>query len=268
VRDTGILAVDSVARQINREAFLLLGGTAALLMQVAHPLVAAGVDQHSDFRRSPVRRLVRTVDTTLAIVFGERAVAESALRRIGRSHAPVRGQAADGRAYRARDPELMLWVQATLVLTSVRWYEAIMGRLSDSERDAYWAEGKFFAGELGVPRDLFPVTYADLERYEETMLRTAVVPDPTARAVARDVVRPYRWLPETLYWPTDALSAALLPAPLRVAFGFHFTPPQRMFYRAVIVAIRALRLLLPERLTVVPQARRFEKAMTERREAA
>src|SRR5207248_685032 len=85
-------------RQINRESFLLLGGTAALLMQVAHPLVAAGVDQHSDFRRSPVRRLLRTVDTTLAIVFGERATAQSALKRIGRSHAPVRGQAANGRA--------------------------------------------------------------------------------------------------------------------------------------------------------------------------
>ena len=268
VRDTGILAVDSVARQINRESFLLLGGSAALLMQVAHPLVAAGVDQHSDFRRSPVRRLVRTVDTTLAIVFGERATAESALKRIGRSHAPVRGQAADGRAYRARDPQLMLWVQATLVLTSVRWYEAVMGRLSQSDRDAYWAEGKFFAGELGVPQDLFPATYADLERYETTMLRTAVVPDGTAKSVAHDVVRPYRWLPEIAYWPTDALSAALLPVALRDAFGFRFSTSQRMFYRAAIVAIRALRLLLPEWLTVVPQARRFEKAMSERREAA
>src|SRR2546430_12640835 len=253
VRDAGILAVDSIARQINRESFLLLGGTAALLMQVAHPLVAAGVDQHSDFRRSPVRRLVRTVDTTLAIVFGERATAESALKRIGRSHAPVRGQAADGRAYRARDPQLMLWVQATLVLTSVRWYEAVMGRLSESERDAYWAEGKFFAGELGVPQDLFPATYADLERYEETMLRTAVVPDPTAKAVAHDVVRPYRWVPEIVYWPTDALSAALLPVPLRNAFGFRFGMHKRIFYPAAIVAILQLRYLLPAAIPVVHQ---------------
>jgi uncharacterized protein (DUF2236 family) len=268
VRDTGILADGSVARRINRETFLLLGGTAALLMQIAHPLVAAGVDQHSDFRRSPVRRLVRTVDTTLAIVYGERAAAESALKRIGRSHAPVRGQAADGRAYRARDPQLLLWVQTTLVLTSVRWYEAVMGRLSDAERDSYWAEGKFFAGELGVPEHLFPATYADLERYEADMLGTTVIPDSTATAVARDVVRPYRWLPEALYWPTDALSAALLPATLRDTFGLRFGVPQRTFYRAVIVAVRALRTLSPDWLTVVPQARRFEKAMSRRREAA
>src|ERR1700694_4844502 len=113
MRDNGILAGQSGARRLTRESFLLLGGTAALLMQVAHPLVAAGVDQHSDFRRSPVRRLVRTVNTTLAIVFGERATAESALKRIGRSHAPVPGQAADGRAYRARAPQLVLGGPAT-----------------------------------------------------------------------------------------------------------------------------------------------------------
>src|SRR5437660_5564615 len=90
VRDTGILAVDSVARRINRESFLLLGGTAALLMQVAHPLVAAGVDQHSDFRAAPLPRLIRTVDATLEIVFGDRRRAERALRRIDRVHAPIR----------------------------------------------------------------------------------------------------------------------------------------------------------------------------------
>ena len=260
MRDTGILPADSVARRINRESFLLLGGTAALLMQVAHPLVAAGVDQHSDFRRSPLRRLVRTVDTTLAIVYSGRATAESALKRIGRSHAPVHGQSADGRAYRARDPRLMLWVQATLVLTSVRWYETVMGRLSDADRNAYWDEGKFFAGELGVPKDLFPPTYAALVRFEAEMLATDVVPDATAREVARDVLRPYRGLPELLYWPTDAVTAALLPTKLRDAFGLRFGTPQRVFYRAVIVAIRALRSLLPERLTVVPQARWFEEA--------
>src|SRR5438093_7703792 len=237
-------------------------------MQVAHPLVAAGVDQHSDFRRSPLRRLVRTVDTTLAIVYGERATAESALTRIGRRHGPVRGQAADGRAYRARDPRLMLWVQTTLVLTSVRWYEAVMGRMSDAERDAYWAEGKFFAGELGVPEHLFPATYADLERYEEEMLRTAVIPDRTAAIVAYDVIRPYRRLPEILYWPTDVLSAALVPATLRDAFGLRFGVSQRLFYRGVIVTVRVLRRVLPEWFTVVPQARRFEKAINRPREAA
>ncbi|HEV8534389.1 MAG TPA: oxygenase MpaB family protein [Candidatus Limnocylindria bacterium] len=266
MRDTGILATNSVARRINRESFLLLGGGAALLMQIAHPLVAAGVDRHSDFRRSPHRRLLRTVDTTLAIVFGDRAAAERALRRIDRSHAPIHGRAADGRAYRARDPELMLWVQATLVLTSLRWYEAVMGRLSDAERQAYWDEGKLFAHELGVPERLFPPTIEDLERYETEMLRTDVAPDNTAVAVARDVLRPYRSLPDLVYWPTDALTAALVPRPLREALGLRYGTPERVFHRGVILAIRALRRLLPRRLTVVPQARRYEAAMDRRGE--
>ena len=119
-----------------------------------------------------------------------------------------------------------------------------------------------------MPKELFPATYAALERYETEMLRTAVVPDRTAALVARDVIRPYSWLPEIVYWPTDALSAALLPVSLRETFGFRFGTPQRLFYRSVVVAIRALRRLLPVWLTVVPQARRFEKAMSEAGEAA
>jgi uncharacterized protein (DUF2236 family) len=258
VRDNGILAADSVARRINRESFLLLGGTAALLMQVAHPLVAAGVDQHSDFRRAPVPRLLRTVDTTLAIVFGDRATAESSLRRIDRVHAPVRGSASDGRAYRARDPKLMLWVQTTLVLTSLRWYEMVMGPLSGSERASYWEEAKVFAGSLGVPHHLFPATVADLEEYERVMLGTEVIPDATAIAVVRDVLRPLGPLPAPVYWANDAVTAGLLPPPLRDAFGLRYGPAQRRIHRAVVSTIRLTRPLLPRWITVVPQARRYE----------
>jgi hypothetical protein len=119
-----------------------------------------------------------------------------------------------------------------------------------------------------VPEHLFPATYRDLERYEAEMLRGDVVPDATSRVVARDVLRPYSRLPKVVYWPTDTLSAALLPVPLRDAFGFRFDAPQRIFYRAVIVTIRALRSLSPEWLTVAPQARRFEKALGERPQTA
>src|SRR5437660_12330623 len=111
MRDEGLLPADSIARRIDREMFILLGGTAALLLQVAHPLVAAGVDQHSDFRRSPHRRLLRTLDTTLAIVFGDRPRATAAIDRINGRHASVRGVAAGGAAYSARDPRLLLRVQ-------------------------------------------------------------------------------------------------------------------------------------------------------------
>src|SRR5438094_10377606 len=128
-----VLPEPSVARRLNREMFLLLGGTAALLMQVAHPLVAAGVEGHSDFRRDPIGRLRRTLNTTLAVVFAEPGHARAALRRIDRRHGSVRGSTTGGQPYDARDPALLLWVQATLVLTSLRLYEAVAGRLAPSD---------------------------------------------------------------------------------------------------------------------------------------
>jgi uncharacterized protein (DUF2236 family) len=259
--DTGVLAVDSVARRINRETFLLLGGTAALLMQVAHPLVAAGVDQHSDFRRAPVPRLMRTVNTTLEIVFGERARAERAFRRIDRVHAPIRGTAEDGRAYKARDPRLMLWVQTTLVLTSIRWYEMVMGPLTAAERESYWDEAKFFAGQLGVPHHLFPSTVNDLFQYESAMLRNEVIPDATSIAVAGDVLRPLGPVPRPIYWANDAITAGLLPKSLRDAFGLRYGAAERRFQRAVAVGLRLARPVMPRFLTVVPQARRYENAL-------
>src|SRR5207253_7358366 len=85
-----LLPPNSVARRVDRELFVLLGGTASLLMQVAHPLVAAGVERHSDFRRDPFGRLRRTLNTTLAVVYAEPGQAHAALRRIDQRHGPVK----------------------------------------------------------------------------------------------------------------------------------------------------------------------------------
>jgi uncharacterized protein (DUF2236 family) len=259
VTDTGILARDSIARRMNRETFLLLGGTAALLLQVAHPLVAAGVAEHSDFRRQPFGRLVRTLNTTLAIVFGTTRQARAGLARIDRRHVPVRGVTTEGRPYDARDPKLVVWVQATLVLTSLRLYELVLGRLSDAERDSYWAEARFFASQLGATEAALPRTYADLLRYERVMLANAAVPDANAVAVARDVLHPLRWIPRPLYWFSDAFTTGLLPPSLRLAFGLPWGTRERLWFRFVIVALRGTVSLLPDRIRVVPQARHYER---------
>lgn len=256
--DAGILAPDSVARRINRETFLLLGGMAALLLQVAHPLVAAGVDQHSSFRRDPLGRLLHTLDTTLAAVFGTTADARAALRRIDRRHVPVRGISTAGAAYSARDPRLLVWVQVTLVMTSLRLYEAVLGRLSDGDREAYWREARFFARELGATDDALPATFGDLLAYERDMLAREVIPDATSIAVANDVRRPFRWLPAIASWPLDAFTAALVPDPARRALGLPWRTRERLWSRAVIVALRWLVPRLPYRMRTVPQARAYD----------
>src|SRR3982074_439411 len=127
----GLFAEDAVIRRVNRENVLpLLGGGRALLMQIAHPKVAAGVDEHSDFRRHPIRRLRRTLLMTMAIVFGDRETAMAAARTVNQVHARVRG---DG--YHALDPDLLLWVHATLVDTALVTYETFVKRLTSTERE-------------------------------------------------------------------------------------------------------------------------------------
>jgi uncharacterized protein (DUF2236 family) len=254
-----LLPPRSVARRVDREMFVLLGGSAAVLMQIAHPLVAAGVEQHSGYFRDPIGRLRRTLNTSLEVVFAEPRGARAAIRRIDRRHGPVRGMAADGRVYEARDPELLMWVQATLVLTSLRVYEAILGPLGPADRDAYWQEGRPLAALLGIPFERQPTTIGDLERYERRMLATAVRPDEASRRVARRVLHPFPWVPAPVYWPTDAIAAALVPGRLRPYFGLRYRTIERLFFAIVIATVRILRTVLPMPLTVVPQARRFER---------
>jgi len=258
VTERDLFPADSVARAVDREMFLLLGGAAALLLQVAHPLVAAGVAQHSRFREEPFARLHRTLDSTLTVVFGEPARARSALRRIDRRHASVAGTASGGEPYRAREPRLLLWVQATLVLTSVRLYELVLGPLGPERRERYWAETKPIAAALGIPEAMLPVRFADLEAFERAMLASDVVPDATSCALAGPIRRPLP-LPSALYAPLDALTSGLLPPPVRGPFGLRWRRRERLLFRAVIVTVRAVRRIAPAALTVVPHARRRER---------
>lgn len=256
--DLGILSRESVARRTNREAFLLLGGTAALLLQIAHPLVAAGVAEHSDFRRDHLGRLLRTLNTTLAIVFGTTPQARAGLRRIDHRHMTVRGTTDHGHRYDARDPALVVWVQVTLVLTSLRLYELVRGPLGDAERESYWAEARSVAVELGATKVALPATYDALIRYERHMLASEVIPDATAVGLARAVIRPFGWIPKPLYWPIDAFTAGLLPPSIRLAFGLPWHVRERLWFRFVICALRLGLPLVPPLIRLVPQARRYE----------
>ena len=124
----GLYPEGSITRRVNRENVLILGGGRALLMQLAHPMVAAGVDEHSDFRQRPMYRLRRTIRLTMAIVFGDRETALAAARAVNQTHGRVRGE-----RYRALDPDLLLWVHATLVDSALATYETFVKPLPARE---------------------------------------------------------------------------------------------------------------------------------------
>ena len=174
----------TVTWTVNRELVLLAGGGRALLLQVAHPLVAAGVEQHSDYRRDPWGRLRRTLDLTTKIAFADPETARRARERVARTHRRVRGSAADGTPYDARDPALLLWVWATLADTSLLVFRRAVRPLGVAELDTYFAEQVRFAETFGIPAEMVPADWASFRAYFDGMVAHELRVTEAARAVA------------------------------------------------------------------------------------
>jgi uncharacterized protein (DUF2236 family) len=245
----GLYPEGSITRRVNRENVLLLGGGRALLMQLAHPKVAAGVDEHSDFRSHPIRRLRRTVQMTMAIVFGDRDTALTAARAVNQTHGRVRG-----REYRALDPDLLLWVHTTLVDSAIVTYECFVKPLTDHERDDFYQESKLLGELLGIPRDRFPDTHNDLREYMSLMITSgALAIDSRASELAGLVLRPkLRLLPGPAMIPFEIVTAGLLPASLREEYGLAWGAAQRRLYRLMVIALPRIVAMTPPVLRVWP----------------
>ena len=264
----GLFARDSVFRRVNREAVLLLGGQRALLLQLAHPLVAAGVADHSDFMAHPLRRLWRTVDTMLRIVHGDRATAEEAARALDAVHARVRGTLADGGAvfpagtpYRAHDPALLLWVHATLVDSALVTYQCFVRPLAPDERERFYAESRIVAKLLGVPEDLLPQTWPAFARYvDDTIAGPTLAPTPTARRLADAVLHPpLALLPRVAGDVGAVVTLGLLPPVMRERYGLPWDRTRERGFAVARGVVRRVLPLLPDVMRAMPQARRAER---------
>ncbi len=246
---SGLYSEESVTRRVNRENVLLLGGGRALLMQLAHPSVAAGVDEHSDFRHRPVYRLRRTVRLTMAIVFGDRETAMAAARAVNQAHANVRGA-----GYHAMDPDLLLWVHATLVDSALLTYETFVHPLPAREREQFYQESKLLGSLLGIPEDRFPEGIRDFHAYIERMLADGTVRvSPQALELGRLVVRPrVLRLPGPLFVPLEIVTTGLLPPALREQYGLAWNRPQQRLYRLALRAVPRIVAVTPPVLRVWP----------------
>lgn len=255
--DRGLFGPQSVAWKIDRERAVLLAGTRSLLMQLAHPRVAQGVAEHSDFRLRPFRRLARTMTLTLDSVFGDTKTALSAVRRINQTHSAVRGS-----GYSAFDPDLLIWVMATLVDSGVLAYELFVGPLSAAEKDAYYAETRRATRLLGMPLADSPEDFAGLRRYIEEQIATgAVRVTETGLAMGRATLYP----PAAWFVPSPVLelsafvTAALLPPALRTQFELPWSRRHAAAFEVFVRAVRATVPWLAPRLRYVPQAIEAER---------
>ncbi|HSL34925.1 MAG TPA: oxygenase MpaB family protein [Candidatus Limnocylindrales bacterium] len=256
----GLYGPSSEAWRLNREAMLLLGaGPRALLLQLAHPQVAAGVAEHSDFRSDPWRRLQATLRSYLTIVYGTATQARAEIRRLNELHRSIRG-----RGYRARDPELSLWVHATLVDTTIVAADAWIEPLSRERRARYYAETVPIGRAFGVGEDLLPADLDAFEAYVARMLASGgpVHPGPVARELAHAVLHPplgpvapaLGWVPPSLYAWTFWPSIGLLPASVRDEYGFGWGPVEQAAAAWLVAGWRFWRPLIPTSFRQMPQA--------------
>jgi uncharacterized protein (DUF2236 family) len=265
----GLYGPGSEAWRLNREAMLLLGaGPRALLLQLAHPSVAAGVDEHSDFRADPWRRLQGTLRSYLTIVYGTATAARAEIRRLNGLHRTIAGA-----GYTARDPDLSLWVHATLVDTTIVAYDAWLEPMSREQRARYYAETVPIGRAFGVPPDLLPPDLDAFEAYVAAMLGPdgPVRVSPVARDLADAVLHPplgpvlpaLAAVPARLYAWTLWPSIGLLPASVRDDYGFRWGLLERAVSGWLVAGWRAWRPLLPVSFRQMPHALAADRRVAE-----
>jgi uncharacterized protein (DUF2236 family) len=288
--DRGLYGPGSEAWRLNREAALLLGaGPRALLLQLAHPLVAEGVDQHSDFRADPWSRLAGTLRSYLRIVYGTTPQARGEIARLNRLHGPVSGPVRDAEAgarlgmtsYRARDPELSLWVHATLVESTMAVVDAWHEPLAHARRATFYAETLPVGRLFGVPEAVLPPDVEAFDEWFAGMLAPGgpVHPSRTARELAQTILHP-PLAPAVSRGPVAArlgpaaapLAAALdllprnaatwlllpaiglLPSAVRDGYGFAWGPAERATAAWLTAGWRLARPVFPPGVRWFPQA--------------
>lgn len=229
----GYFSPESIVRRLgNSPVTPFLGGGAAVLLQVAHPLVACGVVEHSGYDRDLWRRLMRTLRALYLITFGDRAEAECAGAAVQAVHARVHGQTrrqlgpfSAGTSYSASDPELMLWVHTTLVHSSLAAYERFVGPLTHTEIERYLDEMNLVAVLFGTPSGVLPADFREFRTYFEAQVRSdAITVTEPAREVAEVILAARLPPPLRLLAPAHRLATAyILPAKLRAEYGLRWT---------------------------------------------
>jgi uncharacterized protein (DUF2236 family) len=252
----GFLGPASISWRVSREPGLLLGGLRALALQFAHPAVAAGVAQASDFRQDVLGRLRRTFANRYELIFGDADTAIQASRRVFNLHSHVRGVVpADvntpykGHPYQANSPDLLMWVHATLIDTALTIYEALCGRLSYAEKARYYDESKLVAVLSGLPWGDQPATLDDFYTYWGNMLSGPHLEvGPTARGLMQELFN----LPFTRTHIDEVLTAGLLPPEIREAYRLPEEYKNRRRHDRLMRTVRTLYRTIPPFYRAVP----------------
>jgi uncharacterized protein (DUF2236 family) len=252
--DLGYFGPDSVSWQVHREVTVLFGGARALLMQAAHPLVIAGARESRFYERNPWRRLERTLLLTYTITFGTKAEARAAAEAINEVHSRVKGvDEVTGLPYDALDPQLLLYVHASLVESALLFERLTVGKLDDDGRQRFHEEQMLAAEMLLVPREAIARTVPELRAHLREVEASGIlrVTDAAERVAAlfHDPPKEAEWRPVLRL--VSRLAFGTLPPAVRTMYGIELTVARRAAMRVAFPAMRAVRPLLPPKFRYI-----------------
>ncbi len=253
----GLFGPSSLSWRINRESALFLGAGRASLLQLAHPWVAAALDQHSNLRTDPLARFHKTFRLIFTMIFGTLDQALAASRFLYGLHTRIEGELPaavarypQGSRYEANEARALLWVYATLIDSALLAHDFVLPPLTAAERQTYYTESRRMATLFGIPASMLPPDWPAFQAYIADMLASGDLGvDPLARELAHRVLHGRgSWVPVPGWY--RALTASWLPERLRHDFALGFGPREQ---RAVARAAR----WLPPLYRRLPAAVRF-----------
>jgi uncharacterized protein (DUF2236 family) len=256
---------DGIVWRISGDARIFGASGYALLLQVTHPSVGAGVTQHSDFKEDPWGRLLRTLDYTSSVVYGGPELAWEVGRRVREMHKLIKGVRPDGERYHALEPGPYAWVHATLAEAIVRAHNLFCRpALTPAQAEQFWAEWRRMGRLVGVRYEDLPETWSGLLAYFDEMVEGELQDTEAAQDVLTSLLQPTApplpglrrdWIWRVVSWPsTRAGSLAtlgMLPPTLRERLGVEWTTREERRFRRLAAITRRARPLMP------PQARNF-----------
>ncbi len=249
----------SMLRRVQRERVIALAGPRALLLMAAHPVAFEGFFAQTGALDDPYARLRRTAEVLEALAFGPKERAQRMTRRVRAVHRKVRGvipQAAGpfpaGTPYAADDPELLLWILATLADSNLLVHDRYVRPLSAEERNRYWLDFKILGREFGLRQQDMP---KDIDAFDAYMVHMIQGPDlfvtDRARELAIEIVLepPVSLAARPLLELANFVTVGLLPARLRREYQLSWDPARQLVLGGgAQYARRVLLPLLPGRV--------------------
>jgi uncharacterized protein (DUF2236 family) len=254
----GFFGPGTMMWRVGRETALFLGGMTCILLQLSHPKVAPGIE-HSDYEADPHARFSRTFEVVDAIIFGDVETALEGAMIVRELHTYVTGELdedvgpyAAGETYAANDPDLLLWVHATLIHQSVVAYDTYVEDLHDEEAERFYQDSKTFGQLFGVPREQYPETLSEFRTYVDRTAEEKLALGQTGAAV-RDIILETSYLPgpalTTVLRPVRAFfGAATMPPAARDALGLEWRRRHEAAFRLFRAAVRPTYRALPARI--------------------